>query len=72
LGRRFEYLTNSYPNLSIREGCLFVLFVYLRFLEGDFVIFRTMGGGGGGGFFFFWGFLLAEKLFLNLEKFFTQ
>jgi hypothetical protein len=51
LGRRFEELTNSCPNLSIREGCLFVLFVYLRILEGDFVIFRTIvwGGGGGGG-----------------------
>jgi hypothetical protein len=48
LGRKFEELTNSCPNLSIREGSLFVVFVYLRFLEGDFVIFRTMGRGEGG------------------------
>jgi hypothetical protein len=47
LGRRFEELTNSCPNLSIREGSLFVLFVYLRILEGDFVIFRTIVWGGG-------------------------
>jgi hypothetical protein len=49
LGRKFEELTNSCPNLSIREGSLFVIFVYLRFLEGDFVIFRTMGKPGWGG-----------------------
>jgi hypothetical protein len=47
LGRRFEELTNSCPNLSIREGSLLVLFVYLRFLEGDFVILELWWGGGG-------------------------
>jgi hypothetical protein len=65
LGRRFEYLTNSYPNLSIREGCLFVLFVYLRFLEGDFVIFRTMAGGEG--ILNFWGIFITEEINLKFR-----